>query len=483
MHPSTPWVSVLLYISDSKVMKKKNITYIVLFILFIIVLIFPTVQMKYKIFKLKPLKGSTNPVEVKFDFENYKNNTFQAQVNDYLRYNLGFRELLIRFYNQYSWDFYKKVENKTVFFGKENWLFFYDHLLDHYESITYKYAGSCEEMESIFERDARLTYCLQEILKEYGVTLFVGIAPSKDQLYSEFLPENTQFGRKPCYTAYDFYERRLDEIGVNCIDINAIFKKMKDSVDYPLFYKSSSHYSLVSAAYQIDTLIRYMENISGLNMINIEYSKPKIGEVQDIDKDMENLFNLLRPIERTDYYYVDIKSIPDSNAYKPRWLTVGDSFFWNLINQIPQNEIFSHTPYWYYNKEVYFDPGHRYTDEVDMLTELISSDFVMLYWCPINMYDLEHNFLIRAIESLCFEDDTNYFDKDKLIEYIKTDEKWYNSIVEQAENNGVSVDEMLSRNTEYTIEMRRKERLDIILGDSIPTCRNSRIQKILENKK
>lgn len=118
-----------------------------------------------------------------------------------------------------------------------------------------------------------------------------------------------------------------------------------------------------------------------------------------------------------------------------------------------------------------------------MLTELISSDFVMLYWCPINMYDLEHNFLIRAIESLCFEDDTNYFDKDKLIEYIKTDEKWYNSIVEQAENNGVSVDEMLSRNAEYTIEMRKKERLDIILGDSIPTCRNSIIQKILENKK
>ena len=439
--------------------------------------------MKYNLFELKPLKGSTNPVEVKFNFENYKNNTFQSQVNDYLRYNFGFRELLIRFYNQYTWDFYKKVENKTVFFGKDNWLFFYDHLLDHYESITYKYADSCEEMGSIFERDARLTYCLQKILKEYGVTLFVGIAPSKDQLYSEFLPENKQFGRQPCQTSYDFYERRLREIGVNCIDINAIFKGLMDSVDYPLFYKSSSHYSLVSAAYQTDTLIRYMENISGLNMVNVECGEFKVGAVQDIDRDMENLFNLMRPIEKTDYYYVDVKSIPDSNAIKPRWLTVGDSFFWNLINQIPRHEIFTKTPYWYYNKEIYFDPGHNYTSDVDMLTELLSVDFVMLYWCPINMYDLEHDFLIKAIESLCFEDNTNQPDKDKLIQYIMTDEKWYNSIVEQAESRGLSIDEMLSRTAEYTIEMRRKEHLDIILGDSLPTCRNSRIQSILENKK
>lgn len=135
------------------------------------------------------------------------------------------------------------------------------------------------------------------------------------------------------------------------------------------------------------------------------------------------------------------------------------------------------------HKEVYFDRGHNYTSDVDMLTELLSTDFVMLYWCPINMYDLEHKFLIKAIESLCFEDNTNLQDKDKLIQYIKADEKWYDSIVEQAESRGLSIDEMLSRNAEYTIEMRRKEHLDIILGNNLPTCRNSRIRSILENKK
>ncbi len=461
-------------------MKNKNKIYTILFVIFVVVLTLPFLQMQFKIFNFKifKLKGATNPVEIVPTFENYKNNELQKQIEEYLRNNIGFREIFIRCYNQYMWDQYRKTENPNVFFGKDNWLYFWDHMQDQYETMSFKYADSGEEMTAIFERDAKATYFLQEILKEYGVTLFVGIAPSKNELYPEFLPENKHFNHVGGVKADEFYPKRFKELGVNCLDLNAIYKNLQDSVDYPLFYKSSSHYSVISAAYQTDTLIKFMESISGLNIQNVEFGEPYVESVHQIDKDMEDLFNLLRPIEDVEYKYVDVKTIDDSTAVKPRWLSVGDSFFWNLIGAIPKDEIFSETPFWYYNKEINFDSKYKDVSEVDLLKELLKSDFIMIYWCPINLYDLEHGFVINALKTLCYEDDYTQKKKEEIIEIIKADDSWYEKIVKQAEEKNISIEQSLNDNADYMLKENYEKYFPEISGDSVPTIRNSRVERM-----
>lgn len=464
-------------------MKKNNASYTGLFAVFVALLVLIAIQTSFSIIRLKSLKGETNPVSVDFNFRNFRNNTFQTQVEAYLRENLGFREFLIPVYNQYIWDFYKKTENQGVFFGKENWLFFYEHLLDQYESLTYKYTNSGEEMSAIFEREAKATYYLQEILKEYGITLFVGIAPSKNELYPEYLPENTQFNRSGGVWSYLYYTKEFNRLGVNYIDFNAIFKSLKGKVDYPLFYKSSSHYSMIAAAYEADTLIRFMEEKSGLNLLNIKTGESYADHPQHIDKDIEELLNLIRPLEKTKYVYVKTEAIPDKTAVKARWLTVGDSFYWNLTAAMPLEEIFNDTPFWYYNKEVYYDSLHHDVAETDMLEELLKSDFIMLYWCPINLYCLDHGFVTNALVSLCYEDKEKDDIKDALIRKIKNDTKWYDSVVTQAKEKNISIEEALDENADYTLKENPQEYFPKVFGDSIPSYRNSRIKVLLEQKK
>jgi len=449
-------------------MKNTRPYYITLVVTLIVLITLPAIQQMTGLFKLPPLKGFNNPVEMpELTFENYKSGNFQSGVNDYLKDNLGFREWLIPLYNQYAWDLYRKTENNGVFFGKDNWLFFWEHMQDQYESLTYKYANTPEEMAATFEKDAKSLYMLQEVLKSYGTTLFVCISPSKNELYSDLLPENKNFYKPEGVHADVFYPKRFKELGVNFLDLNALYKIMIDSVDYPLFYKAGSHYTHLAATYTADTLVKYMEAISGLNIQNFTFQEPYTKKPKNIDRDMENLYNLIFPIEKVDYYYVSIDPVADSTAIKPKWLTIGDSFYWNIAEEIREAGLFEATPFWYYNKEVYFDPGRLYTDELNIVDELISADIVMLYWCPINLYALEHGFVNNALLSFCY--DPNY--RRNLIEYMKNDEEWYNSIVEKANDRGVSIDEMLKIDADYMINQRIEEDFGNFDDTTFPSVR------------
>jgi len=446
-----------------------------LFVLVIAILTLPTFQQLTRVFDLKGLNGFNDPVEVpKLTYENYVTGKFQSQVDEYLNMNFGFRERLIPLYNQYAWDFYKKTENNGVFFGKDNWLYFYEMLQDQYESLTYKYCSSGEEMAQTFERDARMVYYLQEILKEYGTTLFVCIAPSKNEVFPEFLPENDRFNHEGGVHADEFYVKRFTELGVNFLDLNTYYKSLKGHVDYPLFYKAGSHYSHIAATYTSDTLVKYMEAVSGLDIKDFSFDEPYVTTPQNIDRDMENLYNLMRPIERVDYQYVNITPIPDSTSAKLRWLTIGDSFYWNIAEKIRDAGLFESTPFWYYAKEVYFDPGIFNAYERNVVDELLEADIVTILWCPINLYALEHNFIYNAVLSLCQVE--NY--RNNLIDVIHNSEGWYNDEIEKAAQRNITVEEMIKTDADYMINQHTQTLLNDHAEKEVPSERNPRISSI-----
>ena len=195
-------------------------------------------------------------------------------------------------------------------------------------------------------------------------------------------------------------------MGVNCVDFAEWFMQMKDTVSYPLFPQTGTHWSILAAQHSADSLIRYMEDLADINMVNIQLD-PDFQRTMDPDKDLESLMNLIWPLKkrpnRLAYVYPD----EDSTAVKPTLITIGDSFYWNILNLTPVWAVFDSVPYWYYFSTVYFDGEENKVSDRDVLQEVIDADFVMLLYSTIGMYRLGNGFSERLLAELGLEENKN----------------------------------------------------------------------------
>ena len=96
-------------------MKKKTIYDIVLFALLGILAFLPMAQEHLHLFDLKHLVGVMVKAEKpELTKENYVSGQYQQQAEAYIGQNFGFHESIIRLYNQYLYDFYRKTYNKEI---------------------------------------------------------------------------------------------------------------------------------------------------------------------------------------------------------------------------------------------------------------------------------------------------------------------------------------------------------------------------------
>lgn len=377
---------------NNKLHNKLLIITIVLFVVLFVQSVFHPIS-------LRSLKGFYNTVE-KPDlcYKTLADGSYQRDFEEYEKYNFGFREWSIRLYNQYVWTCYHKTFNGWIDIGKDNWLYESDFVQDHYESMMYKwFDGDAEKTAKQFEETAENLYKLQEILKEHNTYIFVSMIPGKDVIYPENLPENTKYFNPDGIHAYDFYKRKFDELGVNYIDFVEDFKNKKDNVGYPLFAKTGTHWTNIAATHAFDSVMRYMEDLGGMNLLDVEISPMHQGKVREPDDDLEQLFNLTFPIKPNSFYYAETSIIPDETAVRPKLITIGDSFFWTISYNYNLGGLFSEYPYWYYNSTIYFDKDFSSTKDIDLLDEIYNADFIMLNYCTVQLYKLGNGFIEEAL--------------------------------------------------------------------------------------
>ena len=421
-------------------------------------LFLPIVQGNFKVVSVRSLKGVYNaPKKPELTFHSVTTGKYQSDIEKYISKHHGFREPIIRIYNQYIWSCYHKTYNSWIDIGKDDWLYECDFVRDHYESLMYKYAKDTTEIKQRFDKTAEKLYKLQEILKDHGTYLFVNMAPGKDIIYPEYLPENTKYFRPEGIRAYDYYKKRFDELGVNYIDIVELFKKMKDSVDYQLFPKTGTHWSNIGATHAFDTIIRYMESLNGMNLLNVEIGAKYADKVREPDDDLEQIFNLIFPIKPNKNYYADTKIIPDPDAVKPNFITIGDSFFWTISYNYKLKELFNKYPYWYYNSTIYFDPDNKSTKDVNILSEILNADYIMLIYCTAQIYKLGNGFIESALTLLYDEETQTPLSQDviNMIKYIYSDKKWLDNIKIKAEKNKVSLEKQIVLDAKWTINHKQ----------------------------
>ena len=461
-------------------MGKKPKYDLVLFILLMVLGFMPMLQGWLQLFPTKPLNGITVETEKpEFKLDTYRLGVFARQAEAYTSQHIGFREPIIRLYNQYLWDFYHKTYAHDIVAGREGWLYYPQSVRDYYGQELLRWHPSVDEAREKFDSEVKYMNWARSILKENGVDLLVFMAPEKSFLYPEFLPEGEK--DTTTFNACDYFAQRFDETGFPCIEMTRWFQHIKDTVDYPLIPQAGAHW-IFPSVYAVDTLMRLMGDLKG-----IELPKIKIGEAyhtrdadHDYDNDLEELLNLAFPMKHQYGYcprhHVSIEQ--DSANAKPKVLFIGNSYFWSMNLFVPFDEMFETTEFWYYFSTAYSGDSLTETtsvNQLDFIEKLLDFDYVVWFTTGNQMNKGTSDFAEIAILNLC------YSKKDIGLAY--------NRIIDSLALTtfGAPIIDSNDRqplwNVANQIVNDHPERyFPELASDSLPTIRNPRIKDILTMK-
>ena len=391
-------------------------------------------------------------------FEYYKNGYFQKATEKYISNHFGFREPIIRFYNQYCWDFYRKEFVSFTHPGKQRWLFYDHNVKDYYGTEMYEWFDSKEEARKHFDQEVRLLNKVRHILEQYDVTLLTMIAPSKSFIYPEYLPRRSF--DTTSLNARSYYLECFAKTEMPCLDMTEYFLRMKDTCSFFLFPPTGDHWNF-STVFATDTLMRFMEQLRGIRMPYIEFGHVfrdtcSIGD--DRNRDMEPDLNLMRPIRYDPKFNnreCDYEVVCDSTCTMPIALFVGNSFIFRIKTYIPPRKTCSHFDLWYYNRIAYqgVEEVIDTVSKINRLGVLLDADYIVWSSSASQMYRATEGFAEDAILQLCIGE-----------QRFKERLKEVNDSLFHGNGDPQTIDAMMRKDPEaYFPE---------IAGESVPTARN-----------
>ncbi len=457
----------------------KSRTKLILFILTAVVVSLPLLQQQLRIFPFKKLAGvEVESPKPQLSFKNWTSQRFQRQSEAYLQQHYGFREPLTRFYNQYLWDFFDMsnlLSGNWIQVSDDGWYFESQNVREYYEGNAEKYAKDSLDMINKMNGEVFRLYQIQHLLEDYGTHLFVLLIPGKEMIYPEKLPTEVPYQKKPHLSAYDYFKTSFDKAGIHYIDIRSWFQQAKDTADYLLFPQTGTHWSNLAAMRVADSLIGYMEQAKGIQMNHFSVG-PRYEATLHPDDDLEQLLNLIRPLEKAPNYYAETRVIEKPGTVKPTLITIGDSFYWNIIEHTPFKDIFQALPYWYYFSTVYFDEPAHHISELDLLDEVLDADFVMLSYSSTQLYKMSDGFTQQLLTELCYDPEEIAAKKEWLMNDIRHQKAWFADLQRRVEAWGTDLEEALRDEADLALKKSPAQYLPA-LRDSIPTKRSTKAQQ------
>lgn len=388
-------------------MRKKHIYDLVLFSILMVLLFLPLLQAHVLHIPLKPLNGVTVETEQpKFNLVSYRSGDYAKQEEAYVGEHFGFREPVIRLYNQYLWSCYRKTYAHDVVAGKQGWLYTPESVSDYYGNELLRWQPSPEEARQHFDREIRYMNRVRTILKEYDVEMLAFIAPEKSFLYPEHLPEREH--NTNTFNASDYFLEKFEEAGFPCIDMTGWFKQMKDTVNYPLIPQTGAHW-VFPAVYAADSLFRFMGDLKGIELPHLKIGELHEGDNHGADNDLEKLLNLALPIRKRQGYspIADVTVVSGPNSVKPKVLFIGNSFMWGIVNQVPMRDVFDEVEFWYYFSTAYTgDPLMPNGNVVDLnlLEKMLDFDYIVWFTTGNQLNKGTNGFANSAILTLGVDD-------------------------------------------------------------------------------
>ena len=388
-------------------MRKKTTYDIILFGILMVLLFLPLLQERLFRIPLKPLNGVTEKTEKpEFSLQSYRSGAYAKQEEAYLGANFGFREPIIRLYNQYLWDCYRKTYAHDVVAGKKGWLYNPESVNDYYGTEMLRWQSSPEAARRQYDLNVKYMNWVRTILKDNGVELLAFVAPEKSFLYPEYLPEREH--DTTTFNACAYFLHKFNESGFPCIDMNHWFQQMKDTVDYPLIPQTGAHW-VFPAVYAADSLFRFMGELKGIALPRLKIGTLHESDNHGADNDLEQLLNLSLPIRKRQGYSptAEVTVERDSTSVKPKVLFIGNSFMWGIANQVPMQEVFDDVEFWYYYSTAYYGDGLSQTVPVaglNLMEKLLDFDYIVWFTTGNQLNKGTMNFAQSAILTLGIED-------------------------------------------------------------------------------
>jgi hypothetical protein len=137
-------------------------------------------------------------------------------------------------------------------------------------------------------------------------------------------------------------------------------------------------------------------------------------------------------MSREEFAYPYYQFGNDKSKYKPRVLTIGDSFYWNIFNAEIPKHIFANEAFWYYNHKVYPDFYSKpvFTSDLDLKKEVESMDVIMVMVTErfLNIFDW------KLIDQLYYLYTPDYIENPiyDIINDIVLDENWLKKVIKES---------------------------------------------------
>ena len=452
----------------------KRRTKYILLVLTIVLLFLPMVQEHLKLFNFRKLSGVVDEKpKPPVDLEHFTDNSLQQWYETYLRLHYGLREPLTRVYNQYQWDFFKKsnaISKKRNYLSDDGWIYEGPSVEEYYQGRFP--ASDSAAMVRYFGEEALRLYQIQQILETQGTHLFVLLLPGKELIYPEHIPQTDDYPGRKAFSAWKFYGQRFKELGVNHFDVGQWFLDIKDTVDYPLYPQTGTHWSNYAVMHVADSLIRYMEWLGGIKMEHFSIGEREERTVSP-DDDLEQLMNLVRPLHKAPNYYAPYSILSDSTASRPTIITIGDSYYWNLLNATPFGKVMGDFKYWYYFNTVYFDDEHDNIQDLDVMQEVLDADFVMLAYSTPQIYKMSQGFSQQLLVDICCNPEDVTAAREDLAQKISNNKQWMKSIISRAEKYEIPLDSAVVIEARNVIQ-KHPNRFIPALKDTVPATRSQR---------
>lgn len=434
----------------------------ILFILMIGGLFLPLIQLKLSVFEERELKGVfENEAKPTFTWLGWREGVFQNSFQKNFNDSIGFKSFFVGLNNQISLDFFNVANAYGLFPGKEGYFFG-----DGYLEQTY----SGDDFLGVKKIDSLLTkvkYTQNLLKKQLNIDLIIGFAPSKEFVLPEFIPDYYA-NRKGDSLNIDWFVNQSRQLKINHIDFNQVLREIKDTSEYPVFYKRGEHWSHYSMILAGKHLINYIENLRGIDMPDFYISGIEHSDTaRYVDNDQGNAMNLLFESNLDDWVYPQI-TFDVKNKTKPNVLAIADCYYQQFHKSLIADNCFKNKgKLWFYNRqEQSKETGYRDIVEVNKYETIIEQDVIIYMFTNQNLKDFGHGFfdeIEQLVDKSKFEELQAQKKKERVaylaeveqtIERIKGDVEWYAMIKRQAVKRGMTTEKMLERSAKYIIDNR-----------------------------
>lgn len=293
-----------------------------------------------------PLAGTEGELKTPpLTLRSWFDGSFAKNAEPWLLRRFGFRGFAIRAANQIDYSLFGRLPESrgtAVLQGKDGWLF--EH---SYQRFFEGQFGADEEKTARMARDLA---AIRSILAECGTRLVVVIAPSKMEIYPEYLPPAIQKGLSGPPARQQVSEA-LRAHGLPVVDGHELLLSWKAEKGGPLLFPEyGTHWNSYAAQRILDCIWTAAAMTSSLPHV-VGY---KISEPTGMDTDLLDLLNL--PF----YRGILAPKVPHPVLLKEktiaathRALLMGDSFCFQIIDAMERTGAFSDAKLLYYFRGVY----------------------------------------------------------------------------------------------------------------------------------